>query len=291
MKSDKQAYQVKLWALVGPFLCLFSLFVISVKQTSVPFFLPFSLLIGFPVCWYLRLWGWAASALIIFGWLLFEYPSIPIDDRFWVSGVSVSNILALLVSSLSFEEIESVIELIGLESQSRLENLWKVDEKKQTLEKELSCYKEEVGSLQIKLRSFQKLIDHSTDEIHEARVRCDNLLQELQDVKEENAKLISERAKISNDPSVEAKYRQLRRQFDEKSRVLGQTRRELFLSNEKLSRLQREFDEERWYSLREMEKSLEQHILEVSKEKEHIERRSEKEVDALERLLDKLMSS
>lgn len=291
MKSDKHAYQAKLWALIGPFLCLFSLFVISIKQQNVPFFLSFSLVVGLPVCWYFRLRGWVGCALMIFGWLLLEYQSLPIDERFWLTGITISNILALLVSSLSFEEMEFVIETIGVESRSRLENLWKVDEKKQALESELSRYKEEVRSLQIKTRSFQKLIDHSSDEIHDARARYDHLVQEMRDLKEENTRLAAELTKTADAPPAEAKYRQLREQFEEKSKVLDQTRRELFLSNEKLAFLQREFDEERWYALGEAEESLQQHLLVVSKENEEAERRREKEVEALHRLLDSLMSS
>lgn len=289
MNSDKQAYQVKLWAIVGPLICLFSLFVISVKHSQVPFFLPFTLLVGMPVCWRWRLWGWGGISLFLLGCLFYEYHHVPLEERFWMMGMSISNILALLITALSFEEVESQIESLGVESRSRLENLWKVDEKKQVIEQELQKYKDEVKSLKIKVRSFQKLVDISTEEMHSARVEYDKVLQEFSHVKDENTKLTEALAKAESDPPVEAKYRQLREQFNQKSKVLAETRRELFLANEKLARLQREFDEERWYSLSEVEESLERHLLELSKEKEALEAEHHREVEALQSLLDRFI--
>lgn len=289
MNSDKQAYQVKLWAIVGPLICLFSLFVISVKNSQVPLFLPFTLLLGMPVCWRWRLWGWGSVSLFLLGCLFYEYHYLPLEDRFWMVGMSISNILALLITALSFEEVETQIESLGVESRSRLENLWKVDEKKQAIEQELQTYKDEVKRLKIKVRSFQKLVDISTEEMHSARVEYDKVLQEYSHVKDENAKLTEALAKAESDPPVEAKYRQLRVQFDQKSKVLAETRRELFLANEKLARLQREFDEERWYSLSEVEESLERHLLALSKEKEALEAEHHREVEALQSLLDRFI--
>lgn len=289
MNGDKQAYQVKLWAIVGPLICLFSLFVISVKHTQVPFFLPFTLLIGMPVCWRWRLWGWGGMTLILLGCLFYEYPMIPLEERFWVMGMSISNCLALLITTLSFEEVETQIESLGVESRSRLENLWKVDEKKQVIEQELQRYKKEVKNLKIKVRSFQKLVDLSTEEMHTARVEHDKMLQEFSHLQDENAKLTEALEKAENDPPVEAKYRQLREQFNQKSKVLAETRKELFLANEKLARLQREYDEERWYSLSEVEESLERHLLAVSKEKEELEAEHQREVEALQSLIDRFI--
>lgn len=289
MKGDKQAYQVKLWAIVGPLICLFSLFVISVKHAQVPFFLPFTLLIGMPVCWRWRLWGWGGMTLILLGCLFYEYPLVALEERFWVMGMSISNILALLITALSFEEVETQIESLGVESRSRLENLWKVDEKKQAIEQELQRYKKEVKSLKIKVRSFQKLVDLSTEEMHTARVEHDKMLQEFSHLQDENAKLTEALEKAENDPPVEAKYRQLKEQFNQKSKVLAETRKELFLANEKLARLQREFDEERWYSLSEVEESLERHLLAVSKEKEELEAEHQREVEALQSLIDRFI--
>lgn len=291
MKSDKQGYQVKLWAIVGPLICLFSLFVIAIKNSQVSYFLPFTLLIGMPVCWRWRLWGWGGITLFLIACLVFEYPSIPLEERFWVIGMSFSNALALLITALSFEEVEAQIESIGVESRSRLENLWKVDEKKQAVEQELAASKEEIKNLKFKVRSFQKLVDHSTEEMHSARVDHDRVLQELLQVKDENEKLTKLLTKAESDPPMEAKYCQLREQFKEKAQILADTRRELFLANEKITRLQRELDEERWYTLGEVEESLEKHLLDLSKEKEEQEAQHIREVEALQALLDKYMSN
>ena len=289
MKSDKQAYQVKLWAIVGPLICLFSLFVISVKSFQVPFFLPFTILLGMPVCWRWRLWGWGGMTLFLLGCLAYEYPLVPLEERFWLMGMSISNIIALLITALSFEEVEMQIESLGVESRSRLENLWKVDEKKQVIEEELQKYKDEVKNLKIKVRSFQKLVDLSTDEMHSSRVEYDKAMQELSHLKDENTKLTEALAKAESDPPMEAKYLQLREQFREKSKVLVETRRQLFISNENLARLQREVDEEKWYSVSEVELLLEKHLLALSKEKEALEQDHQKEVEALQSLVDQFI--
>ncbi|ADI38204.1 putative uncharacterized protein [Waddlia chondrophila 2032/99] len=289
MKSDQQGYQVKLWAIVGPLICLFSLFVISIKNAQVPFFLPFALLIGMPVCWRWRLWGWGGATLFLIACLAFEYDLIPLEERFWVVGISFSNSLALLITALSFEEVETQIESLGVESRSRLENLWKVDEKKQAIEQELAAKKEEVKNLKFKVRSFQKLIDLSTEEMHSARADHDKILQEFCQIKDENEKLTELLAKSESDPPMEAKYRQLREQFKEKANVLVETRRDLFLANEKISRLQRELDEERWYTLSEVEELLEKHILELSREKEIQDEQHQREMEALLALVDKFI--
>ena len=289
MKSDKHAYQVKLWAIVGPLICLFSLFVVAVKNSQVPFYLPLSLLIGMPVCWRWRLWGWGGMTLFLLGCLTYEYHQIPLEDRFWLIGISFSSSLALLITALSFEEVETQIESLWVESRSRLENLWKVDERKQAIEEELAASKDEVKNLKFKVRSFQKLVDLSTEEMHAARVNYERSINELEQLKDENAKLMDLLEKVENDPPMEAKYRQLREQFRQKSQVLTETRRELFLANEKISRMQREFDEEKWYSIGEVEESLEKHILALSKENEAQEKEHQREVEALQSLIDQFI--
>jgi hypothetical protein len=289
MKSDKQSYQVKLWAIVGPLICLFSLFVISIKNSQVPYFLPFTIFIGMPICWRWHLWGWGGMTAFLVACLAYEYPATPLEEHFWLIGMGVSSSLSLLITALSFTEVEKLIDSLGLESRSRLENLWKLDEKKQAFEKELLKRKEEVNGLQMKLRSFKKLVDISTEEMEGARSDFQKAQQEIERLKRKNERLAESVRKMEGSPPLEAKYHQLRDQFQEKSEVLDQTRQELFIANEKYYRLQLEYDEVRWLSLSEVEKAMESHILELGRELEEKDRVYRRELDALQSVVDSLL--
>lgn len=289
MKAVKQTYQVKLWALVGPFICLFSLFVLSINTSQVPILLSLSLFIGMPVCWKWNLWGWGAMSAFLLAGMAYIYPNIPLETRFWFIGMGASIILSLLITALSFKEVEVLIESIGLESRSRLDNLWKLDEKKKAVEVNSVKKEEQIRELQIKVRSFQKLVDLSTEGILQTRSNDEKTFEELRQVKEQNALLQQRLEKVIQDPPMEAKWRQLREQFKEKSRILSETRKELFLSNEKFLLLQREYDELRHYSLGEVEEALVKHLLRIVKEKDEEEEIHQQEIDALQAIVTRMV--
>ncbi len=285
MKGAKQTYQVKLWALVGPFVCLFSLFVLSINSAQVPVLLPLIIFLGMPICWRWKIRGWMAMTAVLLAGMTYLYPNISLETRFWFIGMGASITLSLFITALSFEEVETLVESIGLESRSRLDNLWKLDEKKKAVEKGSVKKAEQIRELQIKVRSFQKLIDLSTEERLQARSQYEQALEELNQMKELNASLNERLQRVMDDPPMEAKLKQLREQFEEKSRILNKTRKELFLSNEKLLRLQKEHDEIRHYTLGEVEEALEKQLVNVVREKELEEELHNQEMDVLQSIL------
>lgn len=283
MKEESNTAQVKLWALAGPLISLFCLFVLCVKNGIEPIYFPLIILFGVPLCWKWKLWGASSSILALIGLMAVTYSEIPLEERFWFIGMGASIALSLLISALSFDEMEAIFNSVALESRSRLENLWKVDEKKKFIEEDLTKKKEQIRDLQIKVKSFQKLVDLSTDEMLESRLEQAQLTQELKQIQDELE--ILKTTMPEPNPVLEGKYKQLREQFQEKSQTLNQTRRELFVSNEKLLKLERDYEELRLFSMNEVEQALESHMQAIEAERESHER----EVEVLENLLEERM--
>lgn len=290
MKINNSSFQVKFWALVGPLICSMAFLVIFLNGSSTPFFLPLALTAGIPICWRFKLWGFLACSLFIFGNFYLYYGTIPLEERFWDLGMGAAVLLSLLITTLAYEEVEVLVESLIVESNSRLENLWKVDAKQKCTEVELNKKKEEIKELQIKVRSFQKLIDMSTDELVEAKTNMNRALQELYQVRTAKAHLQESLVKTSSEPPAEAKLNQLRQQFEEKQKVLDNTRRDLFLTKEKLYRLQKEHEELKIYGSNEMEQLLERHLIQMANEQEKEERERDAELMTLEHMVSEILT-
>lgn len=179
MTGDKLTFQVKFWALIGPLISLFALFVFFYKTSAASLYLPLLCIIGVPLCWKWKLWGFAVSAALIGGAITYHYSDIPLDDRFWQIGMGISMTISLFITTLAYEEVEAIVSSILIESRSRLENLWKVDEKQKWTEEELQKRRDHIRELEIKVRSFQKLLDMSAEEMAELRRTHENVLREM----------------------------------------------------------------------------------------------------------------
>ncbi len=94
------------------------------------------------------------------------------------------------------------------------------------------------------------------------------------------------------EPDAEARrweglYKQLRQQFDEKSNILNETRRELFISQEKIEKLSREKEEYSLNSQTPLEKELELQIVRLEQEYDQAVAHYESEIAALEEIIQK----
>lgn len=183
MTGDKLTFQVKFWAVIGPLICLFALFVFFYKSSNASLYLPLFCIIGVPLCWKWKLWGFAGSAAMIGVVLSYQYSEIPLDDRFWQIGMGISMAISLFITTLAYEEVEAIVSSILIESRSRLENLWKVDEKQKWTEEELQKKRDHIRELEVKVRSFQKLLDMSAEEMAELRRDNENVLQEMHQIR------------------------------------------------------------------------------------------------------------
>lgn len=291
MNGEKVTFQVNFWALVGPLICLLTLFVFYIKNTPSPLALPSVLVCGLPVCWKWKLKGFAGAALLVFAILVYYYSEFPLEERFWHLGMGCSILLSLLITALSFEELEALVEAMKLESRSRLENLWKVDEKLQQANAELKKKKERIREGNIKLTSYQKLLDRSSEELVELRAAEQKLIQEHQDALKEiqqwqekwNSLQESNRASPAVDDSLI--------RLAESHRLLEEAKQELEDTQEQLLQAQKEIEEMKMYQLSDVEEALQRHLMRMEKEREEKDAEHQKEIDSMQEMIANLLKS
>lgn len=92
-----------------------------------------------------------------------------------------------------------------------------------------------------------------------------------------------------NYKKVEGKYNQLKEQFEQKSEVLNETRRQLFRAEEKFMQLKLDYDEESIYQLTESTASMEQHILNIWNESHEKIQELNQEINALQSIITSLI--
>lgn len=90
--------------------------------------------------------------------------------------------------------------------------------------------------------------------------------------------------------AIEFMYKQLKKQFQEKSEVLDATRRELFAVNEELLKMRRQNEEESLYSYSREEKGLQDYVIQLGKQFEQMEANFQQEVDDLMQLVGDLLN-
>lgn len=144
----------------------------------------------------------------------------------------------------------------------------------------------QLANLQNKADLLSVEKEHSLQELQALRAERDALAKETQ----ENGHTYEG---ISSQSSAwrqaEAKYTQLQGQFAEKSAVLDNTRKELFLTQEKLLQLQKEIDEAQTYNINEAEAALTQQLIQLDKQSKCEVADYQKEVAALHEIITALM--
>lgn len=291
MSGKRVCFQINFWALIGPLICLITFFVLYIKNTVTPITFPLALLIGVPICWKWKLKGFAGAALFIFFALTYHYSDLPLEERFWHLGIGLSILLSLLIAALSFEEVEALIEAIKLESRSRLENLWKLDEKLQQAGDELKKKKERIREGNMKLASYQKLLDRSTEEIVELRDTNQKINCELQQALKDLEQLQHQLAVIQNPSSPGEDLYRLRMEAAEKARLFEEAKRELEETQSQLLNMQKEFEEMKTYQLSDVEEALQRHLLGMEKEREDRDAEYQQEIETMQEMISNLLKS
>lgn len=92
-----------------------------------------------------------------------------------------------------------------------------------------------------------------------------------------------------NTRRIESMYVQLKEQFQEKSAVLDDVRRELFLAQEELLKKEREQEEESFWDLSESEQAYQRDLLTLGKQFDQMKQLYQMEVDDLTRLVGALL--
>lgn len=143
------------------------------------------------------------------------------------------------------------------------------------------------------LNSLQQTLDHSLQQQQEKELQADALRQRVHELEQELAqprKVESDHRlpyASGNTRRIEAMYLQLKEQFEEKSAILDQARRELFYAQEQLQSLQRE-EEEKALELTETESLLQKELSHLIKEAEESSRQHNQEIELLSNLVEGL---
>ncbi len=191
--------QVQFWSLLGPFLILLSVTVLLFKVSSHWYF-PVTALIGLPLCVKWKMKGMAAALSCLLFFSVLAYQNLELDERYWHVGMVLAMAFSFIVLTLSLEEVQNLVDKLQLESQSRLDNFLRLDEKWKSAEQEWSHertdFKTEIQSLtqeaariQEDKQTFYKLAQLAKDELTQVRSQHDLLLKELFYKKQQIAQL------------------------------------------------------------------------------------------------------
>lgn len=146
---------------------------------------------------------------------------------------------------------------------------------KSGLEVSLSRLQQELDSFHTQLNQKSEIIEGHQNKIHKLTGQLDSLVDKLKNLENEKEKLEKELEGGDEDsetalPDIKAfsrlqgMHRQLKEQFQEKSEILDQTRRELFQTEEKLLKVERLFLDSNRYGFHEMVQPLEKHLDELN---------------------------
>jgi len=191
--------QVQFWSLLGPFVILLSITILLFKVSSHWVF-PVCALIGVPLCVKWKLKGMATALSCLFFLSTVAYFNLEMDERYWHVGMGLAIAFSFIVLTLSLEEVEGLIGQLQLESQSRLENFVRLDEKWKGLEHEWTAEKDKLQTetavltrdltkTQDDKQTFYKLAQLAKDELLQVRTQHAQLVQELLYKKQQIAQL------------------------------------------------------------------------------------------------------
>jgi len=257
--------QVQFWAVLGPFILTVTLLVSFMAPSLFQKWLAAAGAGGIPLCWRFKLRGLAGAAgalLLLYSYFAFE---MPLEQLIWNGGLALSTLLAFAVTALSLEEVEGLIGNLELQSKSRLDQLWRLDEKLKELQEEVGGEREELagklrkteeeaGAYKERLEAAEKLVQTVREELLLSHEKEQQLFQQLQEARaeekgaavdeemvarlqEEIAALKKKKAPKGKSPELRAlqtKVKQQQKLLDEKEENLSEARAALFRMQEKL---------------------------------------------------------
>lgn len=231
--ESKFDQQVRFWAVLGPFIMLMTLFIMLIRSAPEDLYLALTALIGIPICWKWKHTGLAlAFALLGFG-LVFSLIQAPIEERFWYFGISLAIGMAFIVTSLSLEEVTSIISKLQFESKSRKDHLWSLDERyqlaKAAWEKEKIGFNKEINQKQAEIvilksqlkQENENKVSQNNDQIEQYRKNYFRLESELQYAKNKQQQAEIEAANLRRIVSQsETELRELKqRETDQQNKI------------------------------------------------------------------------
>lgn len=251
--------KIQFWSALGPFVVVLTLFVCFIKLSAASYYLPLAALVGLPICWKWHLKGALAAFLLLTALLSINLPFIETSERMWFVGLGIALSIGFAVTALSLEEMRELLGLApGRQSQdsdstaerfSLLRQQWRHDreEFQHRLALLMRQLKEaqEAAPLSLsqkppELTALQSELSLTQRQLEAVQAQFDSLQRDYQTLKESPA--IAARPMLSPEERdirhLEGKYLQLRSQFEEKQKVLDETRRQAFHFEGKMMELQ-----------------------------------------------------
>lgn len=161
----------------------------------------------------------------------------------------------LYAEHTQYETLKSEKEMIAEDLHAAELTVQEVRAKQHLLEQELIAKQREIITLTEQQASYQQIIQGLKSDCERIKNEQDVLLTNSQAAHQAEVKLLQEQLEThgyeqdqigklkKNTRSIESMYVQLKKQFEEKSKILDDTRRELFQTNERLLVLEREKQE------------------------------------------------
>ena len=195
-KTFKIDSQVQFWILVGPILLIIAMLAVLIKGDPKDWILAIIAVFGIPCCWKWKRPGFLAAIGLLAVAFFFQMTVATIEERFWILALSTTIAMGFIVTALSFEEAEEIIQSLEVESKSRLDNLFQLDEKFKeaqfSFQKERELLTAKVKQAQVEaeeksqqLSSYEKAIGLAKGEIAAAQANREKLLQEVFDTRHE----------------------------------------------------------------------------------------------------------
>jgi|GEM_PF-1605370 len=298
--------RLQVWAAIGPLMLVLTSLVCLIKGEHHDWLLISLALVGLPLCWRWKMSGLFGAVTILLLYLVATYSDVAIGNRFWHVGTTMAAALGLVVTTLSFEEVEALIGKLRVESESRLKNLWSIDEKfkaaqkawqeeREDLSQRLQESLQELREKEARIGTFGRVLGVVRQDLDASQRKHERLLTELFEARTQASRLSQEldkEAVFGRDREIcriEGMYRQLRHQFEEKTKVLADTRKQLFYSQEKCLVYEKEKEEESLTSLGELELELQRYFCCVEAFRQQHEQDKDSEVAELTALVEALL--
>jgi hypothetical protein len=144
---------------------------------------------------------------------------------------------------------------------------------------------EQQAKLDHETKKYQTQIDELTAKNHEL---VQTLTEALENVREENKKLAEDLASGRESRRLQGLHKQLKMQFDEKCKVLDETRRELFTAQEKIVASQHQLELNELNANKAHEEHCKTLLADAAREIEIVEKEYQEEIANLYSLVDNL---
>lgn len=187
--EEKISFHIQFWMLFGPIVCLINYFAIFPNSYFSSISLSCLFLIALLLCWKWKFQGFVISLLILLGFMLYHFRSIPHEQWMLYLTMNLSLATAFFIVSLSYSEANDLIAIFHEEKGMLRENVIQLDKQVIQTSKKLEDQKEELHS---QICSLTKDIAIREDQWKQDRNDVVNLSQQLQLTEENQKKLHQE---------------------------------------------------------------------------------------------------